>query len=63
MYSNYLHGIREITSDVIDEKIVNLDYCLDRKIGDELKRGTRISLTIRNVPKVLKARFLFGLKR
>eukprot|EP00112_Aurelia_sp_Birch-Aquarium-sp1_P011164 Seg2351.8 transcript_id=Seg2351.8/GoldUCD/mRNA.D3Y31 product="alpha-ketoglutarate-dependent dioxygenase alkB 6" protein_id=Seg2351.8/GoldUCD/D3Y31 len=56
MYNCYLHGIKETKTDTITENIVNPDenYCC--KIGDVLERKTRISLTIRHVPKVLKVK-------
>ncbi|RDD44295.1 Alpha-ketoglutarate-dependent dioxygenase alkB-like protein 6 [Trichoplax sp. H2] len=53
LYTNYLHGIQERTTDVVDEKVVNIKFC-QSKLGDVLTRKTRISLTIRHVPKVLK---------
>lgn len=55
MYNNYMHGIEEITSDVIDNSISNLNACgSDLQVGSSLSRNKRISLTIRNVPKVSK---------
>lgn len=59
MYKKYLHGIKEISEDMITEKIVNYDIN-NLKLGQVLKRSTRVSLTIRRVPKVLKN--LFGIK-
>lgn len=57
MYNKYLHSINEVTEDTIDESIVNLKYCDSKfSIGSIFKRTTRISLTIRNVPKVCKLR-------
>lgn len=57
MYQVYLHGIKEVDSDFIDSKtIVNYDRIEKSKIVDNIaKRDTRISLTIRHVPNVLKA--------
>lgn len=57
MYKVYLHGIKETEHDLIDsQKIVNFDKIDKSNIVDNLaKRSTRISLTIRHVPKVLKA--------
>ena len=57
MYKTYLHGIKEISQDLIDaDLIVNYDRIQKCNIIDNVaKRDTRISLTIRNVPKVLKA--------
>jgi len=55
MYNDYMHGIEEITSDIIDNSITNLNYCGTLiKEGSTLARNKRISLTIRNVPKVSK---------
>lgn len=55
MYSMYLHSIKEVDFDIIDEGCVNLPNCAKRYfVGNKLKRDTRISLTIRNVPKVIK---------
>ncbi|XP_005987841.1 alpha-ketoglutarate-dependent dioxygenase alkB homolog 6 [Latimeria chalumnae] len=59
MYVQYLHGIKPVREDVVTEKIVNLGSC-DVKPGDVLTRGTRVSLTIRHVPKVLKTTILLG---
>lgn len=52
MYSKYLHCIKENEEDVVSD-CVNLQNCGD-KYCDLLKRTTRVSLTIRHVPKVLK---------
>jgi len=67
MYSKYLHGIREVTSDVIDESFANLDTItatassVPLSVGTQLHRSKpRISLTIRVVPKVLQNKILFG---
>lgn len=49
-YTKKLHGIEERKSDVIDDKVFNKPPAIQS--GMELERGTRISLTIRNVPKV-----------
>lgn len=50
-----MHGIEEITTDIINDSISNLK-CFGSYIqnGDSLVRSKRISLTIRNVPKVSK---------
>ncbi|CAM4701132.1 unnamed protein product [Caretta caretta] len=50
MYVRYLHGIRPAASDAITEKVTNVAAC-GAVLGDELRRGTRVSLTIRHVPK------------
>jgi len=53
-YESYLHGIREVKSDVITDRIANLYLCDSHVIGEELERSTRFSFTIRFVPKVVK---------
>ncbi len=52
LYTDYLHSIDEIHEDIIDGNIRNL-HCLETKYasGQRLSRSTRISLTIRNVPR------------
>ena len=58
MYHKYLHGIEEIDQDVISDKICNLN---DRSvISQAFPRSTRVSLTIRHVPKTTKMKFKFG---
>ncbi|XP_074663235.1 putative RNA/DNA demethylase ALKBH6 [Tubulanus polymorphus] len=62
LYKTYLHGIQEITHDTLTEKVSNLErtkHCL----GETIERSTRISLTIRHVPKVLKTKLIFGAKK
>ncbi|XP_045465810.1 alpha-ketoglutarate-dependent dioxygenase alkB homolog 6 [Harmonia axyridis] len=57
MYTKYLHSIDEKESDTISNKCINLEQCSRKfKIGENLKRQTRVSVTIRNVPKVLKVK-------
>lgn len=58
-YEHFLHGIDETKADVITSEILNADKC-GVTIGEELERSTRISLTIRHVPKTTKAVFKFG---
>ncbi|XP_014253969.1 alpha-ketoglutarate-dependent dioxygenase alkB homolog 6 [Cimex lectularius] len=53
MYQNYLHSIEEIYEDKIDDSIVNADLIKPKK-GEKVTRKTRISFTIRNVPKICK---------
>ena len=60
MYKVYLHGIKEVTQDTLTDKVANLDLVPEVKEGDVLERRTRVSLTIRYVPKVLKAKLIFG---
>lgn len=55
MYKLYLHSISEQDHDIISDDIVNLKYCSGKyETGQRLDRSTRISVTIRNVPKVAK---------
>lgn len=55
VYSKYLHSISEKGADLITEKCVNIEQCNEKiKIGQQIQRNTRISLTIRHVPKVCK---------
>ena len=59
MYMTYLHGIAERSEDVITEHICNLPNTqLQHEMGSSLQRRTRVSLTIRHVPKVTKFKFL-----
>uniref|UniRef100_A0A8C8R772 AlkB homolog 6 n=1 Tax=Pelusios castaneus TaxID=367368 RepID=A0A8C8R772_9SAUR len=62
MYLRYLHGIQPTTSDTITEKVANVMAC-GAVLGDELHRGTRVSLTIRHVPKVLKTAIFLGRRK
>ncbi|CAJ0937312.1 unnamed protein product, partial [Mesorhabditis belari] len=48
-YSKMLHGINEVTEDVLNEKTWNV---LPERFGERMTRKTRVSLTIRYVPKV-----------
>ncbi|KAK3753621.1 hypothetical protein QZH41_014728, partial [Actinostola sp. cb2023] len=59
LYKSYLHGIDTITQDILDDFITNIDFCR-AKLGETLTRSKRVSLTIRYVPKVIKAKFKFG---
>lgn len=60
MYENYLHSISEQNCDIITNEIVNLNKCSGvYNIGEKLERSTRISVTIRNVPKVAKLKLRF----
>ena len=55
MYSDQLHGIDESELDLVTKDLI-IPNELDRRnieIGQTLKRGTRISLTVRHVPKTL----------
>lgn len=50
-YSGCLHGIAEVTEDLLDNSILNLEQC-GQTAGVRLTRAVRLSLTIRRVPKV-----------
>lgn len=63
MYTDNLHGIASRQGDPITDSVVNLCQCDSVNVGDRLKRATRVSLTIRYVPKVLKAKLFLGRKR
>jgi len=56
MYTKYLHGIatgRE--EDLVSSSIANLQQLAVRpNLGEWLKRSTRVSLTIRHVPKTIR---------
>ncbi|XP_012260840.2 alpha-ketoglutarate-dependent dioxygenase alkB homolog 6 [Athalia rosae] len=56
LYHNYLHSIAERNSDTVsNEKTKNLKLCGNAYTDNEqLERGTRVSLTIRHVPKTSK---------
>uniref|UniRef100_A0AAY4E9G1 Fe2OG dioxygenase domain-containing protein n=1 Tax=Denticeps clupeoides TaxID=299321 RepID=A0AAY4E9G1_9TELE len=61
MYENLLHGIRNLSEDTLTERVVNLQSA-GTQPGDRLTRGTRVSLTIRHVPKVMRANLLLSRK-
>lgn len=61
MYQCLLHGIRPCHQDMLTEKVVNLS-AIGAHPGETLTRGTRVSLTIRHVPKIMKAKFFLGRK-
>lgn len=58
-YVSYLHGIAEVEEDVMSGDVLNLP-CTPHTPGDTVRRDTRISLTIRHVPKVLKNKVWLG---
>ncbi|KAM9324147.1 alpha-ketoglutarate-dependent dioxygenase alkB homolog 6 [Gastrophryne carolinensis] len=59
LYKNYLHGIQPHTQDTLSPRVANLDQCV-AQAGETLPRRTRVSLTIRHVPKVLKTSLFLG---
>ncbi|XP_050595520.1 alpha-ketoglutarate-dependent dioxygenase alkB homolog 6 isoform X2 [Bombus affinis] len=62
LYHNYLHSIAERDTDVVSKSVIkNLSICGDKFSEAEiLKRGTRLSLTIRHVPKTSKLKLRIG---
>lgn len=60
LYKNHLHSIEELKCDEISELIINPGI---HKTGDLLERKTRISLTIRHVPKTSKASLFLNKNR
>ncbi|XP_012706509.2 alpha-ketoglutarate-dependent dioxygenase alkB homolog 6 [Fundulus heteroclitus] len=60
-YRRLLHGIQERQQDTLTERVANLGAAGARP-GDTLSRTTRVSLTIRHVPKVMKTKLVLGRK-
>lgn len=55
IYHKYQHYIAEVHQDVLSASLINLNETLHRNCVDSiLHRSTRISLTIRHVPKTSK---------
>lgn len=61
MYKCYLHGIKGVYEDILSEHVVNLSSA-GAQVGETLSRSTRVSLTIRHVPKVIRANLFLGKK-
>lgn len=61
MYQRLLHGIQPREQDTLSEHVVNL-AAAGGAAGETLTRGTRVSLTIRHVPRVVKTKLLLGRK-
>lgn len=60
LYSQYMHGISEIEQDSLNDPLIqNLAKCTVTTNSDTLKRSTRISLTIRHVPRTTKFKLKF----
>lgn len=60
LYHRYMHSISEVDEDdLADPLIRNLNHT-EGFTGRSVKRGTRYSLTIRNVPKTSKLKLKFG---
>lgn len=63
LFSHYLHCIEEVDKDYLDDTVDNLKMCSDKFVpGTTVSRDTRISLTIRHVPKTTIFK-IFGNKR
>ncbi|XP_070500454.1 alpha-ketoglutarate-dependent dioxygenase alkB homolog 6-like [Chironomus tepperi] len=60
MYTDYMHSISEIKEDDLNDPLIkNLDKCDQLNEMKMLERTTRISLTIRHVPKTSKMKLKF----
>ena len=59
MYQHFLHGIQPSTQDVLTDRVANLPVAGPLP-GATLPRGTRVSLTVRHVPKGIKPSLLLG---
>lgn len=60
-YDKYLHSISERKEDLLVPSISNIEMCENVNEKNRiLKRETRISLTIRHVPKTSKLKLKFG---
>ncbi|XP_067000722.1 alpha-ketoglutarate-dependent dioxygenase alkB homolog 6 isoform X2 [Anabrus simplex] len=61
MYHKYMHSIAEVEDDIVTDKVANLKTCGIQYIqGQTLKRSTRISLTIRHVPRTSRFQIRLG---
>ncbi|XP_066585372.1 alpha-ketoglutarate-dependent dioxygenase alkB homolog 6-like isoform X2 [Prorops nasuta] len=62
LYHNYLHSIAERRSDILIKSVIkNINLCGQTyDEGQELQRTTRLSLTIRHVPKTSKLTLKIG---
>lgn len=64
LFSKYLHCIDEVEKDTLDDSVVNLNKCSEKYVkGTTVNRVTRISLTIRHVPKTTTFKINIGNKR
>ncbi|XP_056652062.1 alpha-ketoglutarate-dependent dioxygenase alkB homolog 6 isoform X2 [Monodelphis domestica] len=60
-YTHFLHGIRPTLMDSLTETpVANASACPSAQPGALLPRGTRVSLTIRRVPRVLRTSLLLS---
>ncbi|XP_047530849.1 alpha-ketoglutarate-dependent dioxygenase alkB homolog 6 [Vanessa atalanta] len=64
LFSYYLHSIDEVSEDLLNDFVVNLNMCSDKYVKNtRVARDTRISLTIRHVPKTTTFKINIGNKR
>lgn len=61
LFNDYLHCIEELTEDSLTD-VANINMCSDYTRDMTLKRDTRVSLTIRHVPKTTKFKINLGNK-
>ncbi|KAM4608538.1 alpha-ketoglutarate-dependent dioxygenase alkB homolog 6 [Polymixia lowei] len=61
MYQTLLHGIQAQDQDTLTDRVLNLPAAGSLP-GETLTRSTRVSLTIRHVPKVMKTKLILGRK-
>lgn len=63
LFHYYLHSIEEVKEDLLDDSIVNLNMCSEKYVKNTtISRDTRISLTIRHVPKTTRFKLNIGKK-
>lgn len=63
LYHVYMHGIEEVCEDDLKERHFFNKHTVELDLTKSpLKRGTRISLTIRNFPKILNVKLKFGIR-
>jgi alkylated DNA repair protein alkB family protein 6 len=61
MYTKYVHTIPEVHQDTVSGAEANLELCSGHYAADtELHRATRISLTVRHVPRTTKLHIQLG---
>ncbi|CAD0201608.1 unnamed protein product [Chrysodeixis includens] len=64
LFHNYLHCIEEVTEDVLNDNIINLKMCSNNYTRmSTVPRDTRVSLTIRHVPKTTSFKLNIGNKK
>ncbi|KAJ8716881.1 hypothetical protein PYW07_003508 [Mythimna separata] len=64
LYTRYLHCIEEVKEDFLDASIVNINMCSDEYVRHKtVPRKTRVSLTIRHVPKTTSFKIFAGGRR